>query len=117
MTGLWRRLLTRGTDLYLWLEWSGVWTIETHYEPMFVFIALPYRSADPKLQERQALMDGFYRSLQGDGLPKVSCREDWTVLCKFLYQARKLCPVPGSMVSPVLPRLAGETILRKEGHQ
>ena len=102
MTGMWRRWLTRRTDLYLRVDWEEVWPLDTNYEPLFLFVALPYRSYEPQLSERQVLLDDLFRILSRKGVPKITSGKEWAILCKFLLSARELCPLPWDLVSNVL---------------
>jgi hypothetical protein len=50
MTGRWRRHLTRGTDAYFKLDWEEVWPLSEQYEPLLIFVCLPYVSHRPNLE-------------------------------------------------------------------
>jgi hypothetical protein len=57
MTGRWQRHLTRGSDGYARLDDTEVWDVSSHYyEPLLIFICLPYCSENPKLEERRKLL-------------------------------------------------------------
>jgi hypothetical protein len=59
MTGRWRRYLTQGSEIYLRIDWDSVWNLKTHFEPLLLFICLPYRSDCPRLPEQQQFLDDF----------------------------------------------------------
>ena len=91
MTGRWRRHLTRGTECYLKLDWAEVWDIETQFEPLLMFVCLPYRSHSPKIEAQAKLLDGFRGDLLGAAMRETSDRRKRHILRKFLFQARSLC--------------------------
>jgi hypothetical protein len=93
MTGRWRRHLTRGTEAYIRIDWDTVWNLETHYEPLLLFICFPYRSETPKLGEQKKLLDLFQRTLLRADVSDLSDEHRGGLLRKFLLQARALCPL------------------------
>jgi hypothetical protein len=93
MTGRWRRHLTRGTEAYLRIDWDSVWNLKTHYEPLLLFICLPYRSEAPNLGRQKELLDEFHRTLLRADLSNFSDEHRGGLLRKFLLQARALCPL------------------------
>ncbi|KAG7340358.1 hypothetical protein IV203_023901 [Nitzschia inconspicua] len=58
MTGRWRRHLQRGTDFHFSMD-SEPWDTDTLFEPLLIFIALPFRVHDPKLKEREKLLEKY----------------------------------------------------------
>jgi hypothetical protein len=93
MTGRWRKHLSRGTDGYAKLEDKEVWDLSKHYEPVLIFLCLPFVSSNPKLQERGRLLDRFRRTVLEQQLPQVSSLRRRDILRQLLCDARKLCPV------------------------
>jgi hypothetical protein len=93
MTGRWQRHMTRGSDFYFKVDWPEVWPLKGHFEPLLIFVCLPYRSCSPRLQERQALLEEFRRDLLGEGVRQVSPCRRRHLLRKLLEQARALCPL------------------------
>jgi hypothetical protein len=91
MTGMWRRHMGRGTDFYFKVDWKDVWDLTTHFEPLFVYIALPYRTADPQLERRKEFLERLSRFMLRDDLPPVFGSWRRSVLRQFLLEARKLC--------------------------
>ena len=63
MTGKWRRHLTRGTDMYFKVDWDDVWNLETQFEPVLLFIALPFQPHRPQIDEQAKLVEHIQRSL------------------------------------------------------
>jgi hypothetical protein len=59
MTGRWRRTLTQGSEFYLKLDWPEVWDLKTNFEPLLLFVCIPYRSESPCLPEQEKLLDKF----------------------------------------------------------
>jgi hypothetical protein len=99
MTGRWRRHLGQGSDEYFKIQDSpNVRELTAQFEPLLIFVCLPYVSHSPKLEQRAELLDEFQRSLQGEDLQSVSVRERGRVLRKLLESARALCPLSGSVV-------------------
>jgi hypothetical protein len=93
MTGRWRRHLSRGTDGYSRLEDKEVWNLTRHYEPLLIFLCLPFRSADPKLQERSRLVDRFKRAMYDQRVPEIPSARRRDILCQLFCDARRLCPL------------------------
>jgi hypothetical protein len=93
MTGRWRRHLTRGTEAYLCIDWESVWNVKTHFEPLLLFICLPYRTESPRLAEQKGLLDEFQRTLLRADMSDFSDEHRGGLLRKFLFRARSLCPV------------------------
>lgn len=98
MTGRWRRHLGRGTDGYFKLDCPFVWDLKTHFEPVLIYVCLPYVSSRPRLVERSKLLDEFRGALPKAGMPPLSARGGRVVLRKLLLAARQLCPLPKRVV-------------------
>jgi hypothetical protein len=93
MTGRWRKHLTRGTDFYLKVDWSDVWPLDEMFEPLLIFVCVPYRTDDPKLEERAQLLEDFRGELLRDNVRSIPAVQRRHLLRKFLLRARALCPV------------------------
>jgi hypothetical protein len=102
MTGRWRRHLTRGTDLYFKLDWEGVWPLSEQYEPLLIFVCLPYESHSPGLEKRSKLLEEFRRFMLREELQAVPEVQRRDFLRKFLVRARALQSMPRSVVRTVL---------------
>ena len=84
MTGRCRHALTRTSDVYFRMDWEDCWPLSFHYEPGLCFVCLPTAVASPKLRCQE-------------GLSSVSDNQKWSILRKFLREARSLCTLPGSI--------------------
>jgi hypothetical protein len=91
MTGRWRRHLTRGSDVYLRLDWPSVWDVCSHYEPLLLFVCLPYRSDVPNLSRQKEFLDDFRRLVLQPNLQESSDERKGHLLRQLLLRARKLC--------------------------
>ena len=89
-TGLWRRLMTRRTDCYIRIDWTSVWDLNTHYEPLILFICIPFQ-INRQFEERKCfLLEQFERCLQECRVSTSSGIQQRDLLRKFLQQARKI---------------------------
>ena len=93
MTGKWRRHLTRGTDLYFKIDWNDVWNMETQFEPVLLFVALPFVSHRPQIDERSKLVEQLQRSMSEARVRNLSSIRRGDILRKFLLDARRICGV------------------------
>ena len=89
-TGLWRRLLTRRSDCYIKIDWESVWNIHTHYEPLLLFICIPYRINNNFESRRNSLLEKFQGTLQECRMSKSTGLQQRHLLRKFLQLARDL---------------------------
>ena len=71
MTAYWRKHLSRAADFYCRIENQELWPGNTNYEPLLVFVALPFRSWEPKFKERAELLDRLAWLLLGPGVSEV----------------------------------------------
>jgi hypothetical protein len=103
MTGRWRRHLGRGCDGYLFRikNCPDTWDITVQFEPLLIFVCLPFVSSNPRLDDREQLLGKLQGSLPGKKMPEISGRKRGRILRKFLESAREICPLPGSLVPPV----------------
>ena len=93
MTGRWRRALSRGSEFYFRIDRPEVWDVRLHFEPLLLFVCLPYRSHDPKLDQQEELLVKFRRALLGPNLSQTSEERLRYILRKLLRKARELCPL------------------------
>jgi hypothetical protein len=98
MTGRWRRHLGHGTDGYFKLDCQFVWDLKDQFEPVLIYVCLPYVSSRPRLSERGELLDEFRGALPKGDMPSLSARRGWIVLRKLSLDARKLCSMPRGLV-------------------
>ena len=68
MTGYWRKHLTRATDFYFKLESPPLWDLETQFEPVLIFVSLPFLPHRPAFRWKADICDRFGRLLQGGKL-------------------------------------------------
>jgi hypothetical protein len=94
MTGQWCRHLTRGTDVYFKLDWDEVWPLSEQYEPLLIFVCLPYVSHSLNLESRTKLLEEFRRFMLRDELSQVAEVQRRDFLRKFLQRARALQALP-----------------------
>ena len=94
MTGYWRRHLTRECDFYFKIPAGScsLWE-KTQYEPVLIFVCLPFTVARPNFAIRQRLLEDFHRSLLKEGLWQGTGKRGGDLLCKLLVRARALCPL------------------------
>jgi hypothetical protein len=95
MTGRWRHHLTRGTNVYFKLDWEEVWPLSAqYYEPLLIFVCLPYGSHSPNLESRAQLLEDFRRFMLRDELSKVPEVQRRDFLRKYLQRAWALQALP-----------------------
>ena len=89
-TGLWRRLMTRRSDCYIKVDWKEVWDIETNFEPLLIFICIPF-CVDRNFEERRnTLLEEFQRTLQECRVSESTGMQQRDILRKFLQRSRKI---------------------------
>jgi hypothetical protein len=98
MTGRWRRALKRGTDFYFRVDWDEVWPLKELYEPLLIFVIVPYRVKEPNLTKRARLLETFKRRLLQRDMSEISPGGRRTFLRKLFIRARRLCPMPEGLV-------------------
>jgi hypothetical protein len=92
MTGYWRRALSREADCYTKILDCVLWP-EKCCEPLLIFFCLPFRVAEPRLQERRALLERYEGQLLRPGVWEADTRRGRSILRQFFRDARALCPV------------------------
>jgi hypothetical protein len=91
MTGRWQRHLNGGTDEYAKLDNHEVWNLSNQFEPLLIYLCLPFHSDNPKLQERRRLLDRISWTLS-EHTVRLTClgrRQD--NLCQLLCNVQRLC--------------------------
>eukprot|EP00978_Attheya_sp_CCMP212_P002156 scaffold4461_cov48-Attheya_sp.AAC.2 len=53
------RHMSRGTDFYFKVDWEDVWSLKEHFEPVLIFVCLPYLSHRPDFNRINSLLDRF----------------------------------------------------------
>eukprot|EP00978_Attheya_sp_CCMP212_P011755 scaffold29206_cov30-Attheya_sp.AAC.3 len=102
MTGRWRRHMSRGTDFYFKMDWSDIWPLKDHFEPVLIFVCLPYSSHRPNFTGVNKLLDKFRGSLLQDELSALSQSKRRDILRKLFIETRALCPMRRRLVWGVL---------------
>jgi hypothetical protein len=82
---------------------DGIWTLSAQFEPILIYVCLPFKSHHPRLEERWKLLGEFQEASQGRHLSKVSARERGGILRQLLESARELSPLPRGVVPYILP--------------
>jgi hypothetical protein len=77
MTGRWQRHLGRGTDGYFKLDCPFVWDLKNQFEPVLIYVCLPYISCRPRLTKQGELLDKFLALLPKAGMLSLSARQGW----------------------------------------
>jgi len=90
MTGRWRKMLAKHTDRYFRITWNPIWNMKDQFEPLLMFVALPFLPHQPRFQERSDLVDGLERALCDPELQEISPSSQRDLLCQLLGQARSL---------------------------
>jgi hypothetical protein len=74
-----RRHLSQGTDFYFKIDWNDVWPLQKHFEPVLIFVCLPYISHMPNFNGINSLLDrANYLSKRG---PFAPCKDAWCGSC------------------------------------
>jgi hypothetical protein len=71
MTGRWPTHLTRGTDFYFRLDLEKVWPLKKDFEPLIIFVCLPYSSSAPRLAKKGLLLEELQGTVLQKELPEV----------------------------------------------
>jgi hypothetical protein len=93
MTGRWRRHMSRGTDFYFKVDWDDIWSLKDQFEPVLIFVCLPYLSHRPNFNRINSLLDRFRGAVLQENMSVLSTRKRRDILCKLLEQTRSLCPL------------------------
>jgi hypothetical protein len=101
MTALWRKMLTKASDLVLTLPFDEtLWPRETEFEKLTIAISFPLLARKPWRVKRSALLEQFQaqvRLLSGQGLPQYgSC------LRKLWVSARAFQGMPTGLACSML---------------
>ena len=89
-TGLWRRLLTRRSDCYIRIDWDDVWNLKTHFEPLLLFICIPFKIDSNFEARRSFLLEKFQGTLQECRVSTSTGKQQGHLLRKFLQLARNV---------------------------
>lgn len=86
-TGRWRCKLSRATDGNWTLHVNHLWNLKDCFEPLLLFVALPYRLDSPQFGKRHALLEELDRVLSGQDLLEKAAVERWNFLWEFLSRS------------------------------
>jgi len=89
-TGLWRRLMTRRTDCYIRIDWNQVWNLNSYYEPLLLFICIPFDINRNFEKRKNSLLEQFEGCLCKCKLSKSSGLQQRNLLRQFLQRAREI---------------------------
>lgn len=93
MTGRWRKHLSRACDFYFKLDNSSLWNMKSQFEPLLIFVCLPFLPHRPQLSERDGLISQLRRTLLSENLPQVHTPPQRAVLRKLFSSAREISPL------------------------
>jgi hypothetical protein len=98
MTGRWRRNMGRECDFYFKIpQGCSLWP-ESMFEPLLIYVCLPFLPHRPWLQRRRAELDQLVSSLLEEGLWEASPERGWSLLREFLLAARTFSGVQECVV-------------------
>ena len=89
-TGQWRRIMTRRNDCYIKIDWEPVWPTHIHFEPLLVFISIPFNVEMPFGNRKDRLLERFQGVLQGCKVSSASDSHKRNLLRQFLASAREI---------------------------
>ncbi len=94
MTGCWRKHLARATDFEFQLVNDQLWSLESQFEPLLVFVGLPLVAHRPEFEQSEKLLGGLERLLQGPRMQEEA-HQSWfrDSLRELWASSWELCPV------------------------
>ena len=93
MTGRWRKQLFKATGYHCSLSLPSVWDIETQFEPLLIFVCLPFLSHRPDFEQRESHCKGLRRILQPEELSEGNQEIQGDLLRQLLLRARSVSPL------------------------
>jgi len=90
MTGRWRKMLAKHTDFYCRINWDPIWSMADQFEPVLMFVALPFLPHQPRIHERQHLVNRLEWLLRAPELSEVHPRSQGNLLRQLFSDARAL---------------------------
>ena len=93
MTGRWRKHLSRACDFYFKLDNDYLWDLRTHYEPLLIFVCLPFLPHRPQLAERKSLIGQLRGTLLSENVRQVHTASQRSLLRELLRKARQISPL------------------------
>ena len=98
MTGRWRKHLSKMCDCYVKLDSSPLWDLESQFEPLLIFFALPYLPHRPNFDGRSHLVARLRGLFQGYGMQEVDSPPCRNLLRQLFFEARELPAVQGCVL-------------------
>ena len=94
MTGYWRKHMGWAADCCIQIESEELWPLQTQFEPVLIFCFLPFKSHQPRFEEKTQLLEKLRRGLLPEsGLLKVHTEDGRDRVCKLWFEARNLSRV------------------------
>jgi hypothetical protein len=88
MTGRWRKQLLKACDFSCRISLPSLWDLESQFEPLLIFVCLPFLPHRPDFDQRKGHCEGLRRILQPDDLSETDPEVQGNLLRKLLLQAR-----------------------------
>ena len=93
MTGRWRKQLIKTTDFYCRLTCPSIWNLEEQFEPLLMFVSLPFLPHRPEFASKANVVERFRRSLLQDKLQEVHTKAQRNLLRQLFIDSRAICPL------------------------
>ena len=93
MTGRWRKQLLKATDFNCRLALPSLWDMEAQFEPLLIFVCLPFLPHRPDFDQRESHCKGLRRILQPEDLSEADPEIQGDLLRQLLLQARTVSSV------------------------
>ena len=88
MTGRWRKQLLKATDFSCRLALPSLWNLEEQFEPLLIFVCLPFLPHRPDFEQRESHRQGLHRILQPEELSQEDPEIQGDLLRQLLLRAR-----------------------------
>ena len=90
MTGRWRKHLGKACDFYFKLESDPLWGLDSQFEPVLIFVALPFLPHRPNFDGKAHLCERFRGILQEPEVREVHSPLQRDILRQLFLEAREL---------------------------
>ena len=90
MTGRWRKQLLKASDFDCRLSLPSLWNMEAQFEPLLIFVCLPFLPHRPDFEQRKSHCEGLRRILQPEDLSEDDPETQGNLLRQLLFQARTI---------------------------
>ena len=91
MTGRWRKHLLKATDFYCRLDCDSVWSLDDQYEPLLIFVSLPFLPDRPNFEGKADITARLRGLLMSEGVSQADTLGHRDLLRKLFSEARALC--------------------------